>query len=72
MPGWGPFCTGCPAGNGGCHCTEGANTRRCHPWPQSGPLAGLRSVGLDVLNATPAAKGALLRLAMQGLGGGER
>ncbi len=32
--------------------------------PQSGPLAGVRSLGLDLLNATPPAKRQIMRYAM--------
>lgn len=32
--------------------------------PQSGPLAAVRSLGLDALNATPAVKQRIMRYAM--------
>ncbi|PRW60660.1 mitochondrial succinate-fumarate transporter 1 isoform A [Chlorella sorokiniana] len=40
--------------------------------PQSGPVAGLRSLGLDLINSSPVAKRAILRIAMHGLAPDER
>lgn len=38
---------------------------------QSGLVAGLRSLGLDLINSSPTAKRAILRIAMHGLAGDE-
>lgn len=41
--------------------------RLCSAALQEGPVAGLRSLGLDIVNNTPLLKQALLRIAMHGL-----
>ncbi|KAI7843241.1 hypothetical protein COHA_003075 [Chlorella ohadii] len=40
--------------------------------PQSGPVARLRSLGLDLINSSPVAKRAILRIAMHGMAADER
>ncbi|KAI3429296.1 hypothetical protein D9Q98_005392 [Chlorella vulgaris] len=44
-----------------------ADALRAIYMPQEGPVAGLRSLGLDIVNNTPLLKQALLRIAMHGL-----
>ena len=49
-----------------------ADYAHAHACLQSGPVAGLRSLGLDLVNASPLLKHTILRTAMLGLSGSTR